>query len=64
MINVTDYDNTTCDYKIITNNCVINENIIDIIIPTLLLTVSCGPSFLCLMILVVYTIMKAFLKFK
>ena len=35
--NVTDYDNTTNDYDIITlSNCTINENIIDIIVPALI----------------------------
>ena len=53
VMNVTDYVNVTDDYK-----CTINENFIDIIIPTLLLTVSCGLSFLWLMNLMVYTLMK------
>ena len=50
VINVTDYDNVTDDYNdslSINNNCTINENIFDIIIPSLLLTIPCGISFLC-----------------
>ena len=46
--NITDYDNTTD-----TNNCNI-----DIIIPALLFTIPCGLSFLCLMSLIVYTLIK------
>ena len=51
-----DYDditdlNTTNGYKNlsnnITDNCTIIESNIDKIIPTLLLTISCGLSFLC-----------------
>ena len=68
VLNVTDlyttneYDklldlNTTDDYNI-TDKCTIKENIIDIIIPTLLLTIPCGLSFLCLMSLIVYTLNK------
>ena len=41
--NITEYDNTTD---------------IDIIIPTLLFTIPCGLSFLCLMSLMVYTLIK------
>ena len=51
-----DYDNIT-DLKI-TNNCTNNENIFDGIIPTLLLTIPCGLSFLYLMSLMVYTLIK------
>ena len=40
------------------SNCTFNENDIDIIIPTLLITIPCGLSFLCLMSLMVYTIIK------
>ena len=61
MLNVTDYDNMTDDYNdslSINNNCTINENGIDIIIPTLLLAIPCGLSFLCLMSLMVYTLVK------
>ena len=51
-MNVTDYENMTDDFNdslSINNNCTNNENDIDIIIPTLLLTIPCGVSFLCLM---------------
>ena len=41
LTNITDF-NTTNDYDNITDNCTITENIIDIIIPTLLLTIPCG----------------------
>ena len=46
--NITEYDNTT-DIK----NCNI-----DIIIPALLFTIPCGISFLCLISLIVYTLVK------
>ena len=54
-----DYDNiidliTTNDY----NNCTNNENNIDIIIPTILLTIPCGLSFLYMMSFMVYTVIK------
>ena len=48
----------TDDYDTFTKNCTNNENIIEIIIPTLLLTIPCGLSFLCLMSLMVYTIIN------
>ena len=51
--NVSDYDNTTEEYKdsFTKNNiCTNNENTIDINIPTLLLTITCGLSILCLKI--------------
>ena len=60
-INTTnDYDKitdiiTTNEYNI-TDNCTINENNMDIIIPTLLLTIPCGLSFVCLISLIVYTL--------
>ena len=38
-----------------TNESTNSENNIDIIIPTLLLTIPCGSSFLCLMSSKVYT---------
>ena len=50
--NITDYDNMT------TSNCTNSENDIDIIIPTLLFTIPCGLSFLCLLSLMVYTLIK------
>ena len=46
--NITEYDNT-----IDTNDCNI-----DIIIPALLFTIPCGLSFLCLISLMVYTLIK------
>ena len=46
--NITEYDSTTD-----TNNCNI-----DIIIPALLFTIPCGLSFLCLMSVMVYTLIK------
>ena len=64
--NITDYDNITYfeifsnDYNITFANCRDNENNIDIIIPTLLLTIPCGLSFLCFMSLMVYTIKPLF----
>ena len=58
MTNLTDL-NTTTDYDNITfTNCTNNENNIDIIIPTPLLTIPCGLSFLCLMGVMVYTLIK------
>ena len=50
--NITDYDNMT------TYNCTDSENDIDIIIPALLFTIPCGLSFLCLISLMVYTLIK------
>ena len=53
-------NNTTNDYDIITDydNCTNNEDNFDVIIPTLLLTIPCGQSFLCLMSMMVYTLIK------
>ena len=65
MTNLTtnDYDNipdlhTTNDYINPTDSCATKENSFDLIIPTLLLTTPCGLSFLCLMSLMVYTLIK------
>ena len=64
--NITDL-NTTNDYDLIndedttnniTENCTITENNIAISIPTLLLTILCGLSFLCLTSSMVYTLVK------
>ena len=58
---VTDYDDMTDDYNntlSLSNNCTDKENIIDIIIPTLLFTIPCGLSFLCILSLMVYTLIK------
>ena len=46
--NITEYDKTTD-----TNDCNI-----DIIIPALFFTIPCGLSFLCLISLMVYTLVK------
>ena len=46
--NITEYDNTTDK-----NNCNF-----DIIIPALLFTIPCGLSFLCLISLMLYTLIK------
>ena len=52
--NITEYDNTTD-----TNNCNI-----DIIIPALLFTIPCGLSFICLISLMIYTLIKPLLNKK
>ena len=53
----------TDDYNIITFTiCTNNENFIGIIIPALLLTISCGLSFLCLLSWMVYTLIKPLIK--
>ena len=60
-MNVSDYDNMTDDYNdslSIKNNCTLNENNIDIFLPSLLLTIPCGLPFLCLLSLMVYTLIK------
>ena len=64
--NVTDYDNMTDVYDdslLQKNNCSDNEINIDIVIRTLLLTIPCGISFLCLLSLMVYTIIKTFFRY-
>ena len=53
-----DNENYTNGYNNITDNCTNNENNFDRIIPTLLLTIPCGLSFLCLMSLMIYTLIK------
>ena len=64
--NVPDYDNMVDAYNnnLSTNNCTTNDYIIDLIIPSLILTIPCGLSFLCLMSLMVYTIIEALLNIK
>ena len=47
--NITEYDNNTTD---------INDCNIDIIIPALLFTIPCGLSFICLISLMLYTLIK------
>ena len=57
--NYTDYDNITSSNDNMTlSDFTNNENNIDIIIPTLLLTIPCGLSFLCFMSLIVYALTK------
>ena len=61
VMNVTDYDNMTDDYNdslSINDNCTINEKNIDIVIPSLLLTIPSGLSFSCLLSLMVYTLIE------
>ena len=50
-INISDDNISLC-------NCTNNEKDIDIFIPTILFTIPCGLSFICLMSLMVYTIIK------
>ena len=53
------YDNlSSTNYTNTLSNCTNNENTFDINLPTLLLTKPCGLSFLCLMSLMVYRIIK------
>ena len=54
VMNVTDYVNMADDYNhTLSPNCTVNGSNINIIIPTLLLAIPCGLSFLCLMSLLV-----------
>ena len=53
--NITDDDNDTLS---INNTCTNNDNNIDILIPALLFTIPCGLSFLCLISIMVYTLIK------
>ena len=55
--NVTDDDDNNTF-----SNCSDKENNIDIFIPTLLFTKPCGLSFLCLISLMVYTLIKPLIK--
>ena len=50
--------------KITLSNCTDNENNIDIIIPALSFTIPCGPSFLCLISLMVYNLIKPLFNIK
>ena len=58
----TDYDIVTSsnytDYDMTITTCSNNEKNIDIFIPSFLLTIECGLSFLCLMSLMVYALNK------
>ena len=56
--------NITGIFDNINNNCTITENKIDIVIPTSVLTIPCGLSFLCLLSLMVYKLIKPLFKFK
>ena len=59
--NVIYFDNMTDDYNNSLSkkfNCTLNEKNIDIITPTLLLTIPCGLSFLCLLSLMLYTLVE------
>ena len=52
--------NITDDYDNITsNNCRDNEYYVDIIIPVLIFTIPCGLSFLCLLSIMIYTLIKS-----
>ena len=64
--NVTDYDIMTDAYNknLSINKCTTNDYNIDLIIPSLLLTVACGLSFLCLLSLMVYTLIKLLFNIK
>ena len=57
--NITD----ACD-NISLCNCTNIENDIDIIIPALLFTIPCGLSFLCLISLMLYTLIKPLMRKK
>ena len=57
--------NITDDYdNMLLCNCTDDEYNIDIIIPALLFTIPCGLSFLCLISLVVYTLVKPLINKK
>ena len=61
--NITDL-NSTNDFDNFTDNCTDNENNIDIVRPTMLLTIPCGRSFLCLSSLMKYTLIKPLTTYK
>ena len=70
-MNFTDDYNNTLTTNITDNyndslspNCAIDEKDIDIIIPTLSLTIQCSLEFLCLISLMVYRIIKRLLNNK
>ena len=58
--NVTEYDNMTSDCN--NNICTTKDYNFNLIIPSLLLTIPCGLSFLCFMSLILYTLFKPFFK--
>ena len=60
-MNVIDFDKMTDDYNdslSITDKCTLNENFIDIIIPRLIFTLPCDFSFLCLISVIIYTLIR------
>ena len=59
---INDYDNNT-DLNI-TENCTINAKNVYIFIPTLLLTIPCGLSFLCSMSLMIFTLIKTLINIR
>ena len=59
-INYTDILNDYVNFTI--SNCTNNEKNFDRIIPTLFLTIPCGLSFLCLISLMIYTLIKPLIK--
>ena len=64
ILNVTDYNNITDSDNLTLCNCTNNENDIDIIIPALLFTIPSVLSFLCLISLMVYTLVKPLINKK
>ena len=56
-----DYDNNTSTNMTL-SDCTNNEKIIDIMIPSLLLTIPCGLSFLYLISFMAYTLIKPLFK--
>ena len=63
--NYTDYDNVTSSNDNMTSsNSTNNENIIDLNIPSLLLSIPCGLSFLCLLSLMIYILIKPLINNK
>ena len=55
---ITNFTDDCNDTLSINNNCTDSEINIDISIPAILLTIPCGLSFLCLISLIVYTLIK------
>ena len=62
-ITANDYDNNTASNNI-SKTCTKKEKYFDIIKPTLFLTIPCGLSFLCLIGLKMYTLIKLLLNNK
>ena len=58
-INLTHMLNVTSSIdKMTISNCVVNESDTDVFLPSLLLTITCGLSLLCMLSLMVYTKIK------